>query len=53
MEGTDMTAYRGYLIGRNVLADIWWIEKGESFIAYAASAADARAQIDMLLDQIA
>lgn len=43
-------AYRGYLIRLNALNGLCWIEKDGQRIAYAADKAQAKAQIDQLLD---
>ena len=44
------TSYRGYLIGRNDLADLWWIERSGTFIGWALDVSDAQRIIDTLLE---
>jgi len=39
-------AYRGYLIRKNDLTGLWWVEKGGSFICYATDRTHAMKIID-------
>lgn len=47
-ENTD-SAYRGYLIRRNPLNGMLWIEKDGQKIAYVTSEQNARETIDLLV----
>jgi hypothetical protein len=46
----EVNAYRTYLICRNPISGIMWIEKDGIFICYVPSLEEGKCQINSLLD---